>query len=266
MRNNSVEPCLAAWKPCFCLWSSFHEYPSPQARQLNTCCSSSISLWFTGLWFSMRSNRRRSHRAHLVHTDLRRRSRRQLCECSRRQDSAVLEHRRFGSYRLSARQFSGLQMPRPNRRNALRNRARKNRFLGRTDLRGWSASGDRDLPVATRNCPYRTRRRGGEFGVTLDRRHRSPRFVWRRVHMRQRVTQVLAEAPIHSACSTRPVPIPLSKEDNRSPRSCESVNVSRYFALVANTMYFEHGLAANNLVDQVASLRSLPLMSGEKIS
>ena len=190
----------------------------------------------------------------MVLADLRRGSGRQLRECSRRQGSAVLASCGFGSDWLSARQLSRLRLPRPNRSYAVRNRTRENCFLCRTNLRRRPTRASGDVSSAARNCPHRSRRGSGEFGVTLDRRHRSSRFVWHRMHLRQRVTQVLANAHTQGACLPMSVPMPLSEKDNRSPRSCESVNVSRYFALVF----------AKKRIDQVASLQELPLMSGEK--
>lgn len=207
----------------------------------------------------MCSNRRRSHRAHMVLADVRWRihQRERLHrKCQRAQDSAVLERCGFWSDGLSTRQLSGLRLPRADGSDALRNRASKNRILRRTYLRGWPAGKSGHLSNATRNCPNRSGWRSGELGVALDRRHRSLQFVWHRMHLRQRVTQVLAKAPGPGACLGPSVPMPRSEKDNRSPRRCESVNVSSYFAMVANGMSFNITLQSTNLVDQVASLRS----------
>ncbi len=183
----------------------------------------------------MRSNRRWSHRAQLVHTDLRWRSGQHLRQCAGRQDSALLERTGFGGHRLSSGQLPGVQMRRSNRSNALRDRTRKNGILCRTNLRRWPTGNGGHLPVATRNRSHGAGWRSGEFGVALDRRHRSPKFLRCRVYLRQRVTQVLVTAPMPSACSTVSVPMPLSEQDNRSPRSCESLKVSRYFVLLPTT-------------------------------
>jgi len=190
----------------------------------------------------------------MVLADLRRGSGRQLRNGACRQGSALLESCGFGSDWLSAGQLSRLRLPRPNRSYVVRDRTRENRFLRRTNLRRWPTRTSGDVSSATRNCTHRSGRGSCESGVTLDRRHRSSRFVWHRMHMRQRVTQVLANAHPQGACLQMSVPMPLSEQDNRSPRSCESVNVSRYFALVVT----------KKRIDLVASLQKLPLMSGEK--